>query len=173
MRKSLKTNLAEGVGFEPTDPRGSPVFKTGAINRSTIPPLSASRLHSTAFSGLSASCFFASCCQLLPKRGKYADDGAWRAEHCEYLLIRASAVIIITSMGSRSTESESVFFQNRSKRLRHHFGTARALFSGLEDKSKKSSRNVKNENLELRLNPETRRAKVRIDMDSLKTSAMV
>ena len=28
----------EGVGFEPTDPFGSPVFKTGAINRSTIPP---------------------------------------------------------------------------------------------------------------------------------------
>jgi hypothetical protein len=30
--------MAEGVGFEPTDPCGSPVFKTGAINRSTIPP---------------------------------------------------------------------------------------------------------------------------------------
>jgi hypothetical protein len=29
---------SEGVGFEPTDPFGSPVFKTGAINRSTIPP---------------------------------------------------------------------------------------------------------------------------------------
>jgi hypothetical protein len=26
------------VGFEPTDPFGSPVFKTGAINHSTIPP---------------------------------------------------------------------------------------------------------------------------------------
>jgi hypothetical protein len=28
----------EGVGFEPTDPCGSPVFKTGAINHSTTPP---------------------------------------------------------------------------------------------------------------------------------------
>ena len=28
----------EGVGFEPTDPFGSPVFKTGAINHSTTPP---------------------------------------------------------------------------------------------------------------------------------------
>ena len=27
-----------GVGFEPTDPFGSPVFKTGAINHSTTPP---------------------------------------------------------------------------------------------------------------------------------------
>ena len=32
-------NMAEGVGFEPTDPCGSPVFKTGAINHSTIPPI--------------------------------------------------------------------------------------------------------------------------------------
>jgi hypothetical protein len=30
--------MAEGVGFEPTDPCGSPVFKTGALNRSAIPP---------------------------------------------------------------------------------------------------------------------------------------
>ena len=29
---------AEEVGFEPTEPCGSPVFKTGAINRSTTPP---------------------------------------------------------------------------------------------------------------------------------------
>ena len=29
---------SEGVGFEPTDPCGSPVFKTGAIDRSTTPP---------------------------------------------------------------------------------------------------------------------------------------
>jgi hypothetical protein len=32
------------------------------------------------------------------------------AEHCEYFRIRAIAVTIITSMGSRSTESESVSF---------------------------------------------------------------
>jgi len=31
--------LAEGVGFEPTEPCGSPVFKTGAIDHSTTPPL--------------------------------------------------------------------------------------------------------------------------------------
>jgi hypothetical protein len=37
--KSFIINVAEGVGFEPTDPCGSPVFKTGAINRSTIPPI--------------------------------------------------------------------------------------------------------------------------------------
>jgi hypothetical protein len=30
--------MAEGVGFEPTDPCRSPVFKTGALNRSAIPP---------------------------------------------------------------------------------------------------------------------------------------
>src|SRR5260370_35252744 len=30
--------MAEGVGFEPTDPCGSPVFKTGALNHSAIPP---------------------------------------------------------------------------------------------------------------------------------------
>ncbi len=28
----------EGVGFEPTVPFGTPVFKTGAINHSTTPP---------------------------------------------------------------------------------------------------------------------------------------
>jgi hypothetical protein len=34
--------MAEGVGFEPTDPCGSPVFKTGALNRSAIPPIGSS-----------------------------------------------------------------------------------------------------------------------------------
>jgi hypothetical protein len=34
--------MAEGVGFEPTDPYGSPVFKTGALNRSAIPPIGSS-----------------------------------------------------------------------------------------------------------------------------------
>jgi hypothetical protein len=37
-RSRLCTEVAEGVGFEPTDPCGSPVFKTGALNRSAIPP---------------------------------------------------------------------------------------------------------------------------------------
>ena len=32
-------NLAEGVGFEPTDTFVSPVFKTGAFGRSATPPL--------------------------------------------------------------------------------------------------------------------------------------
>src|SRR5262249_6192698 len=31
--------VAEEVGFEPTEPCGSPVFKTGAIDRSATPPL--------------------------------------------------------------------------------------------------------------------------------------
>ena len=30
--------MAEGVGFEPTEPCGPTVFKTVAINRSTTPP---------------------------------------------------------------------------------------------------------------------------------------
>lgn len=34
----LAGHMAEGVGFEPTEAFTSPVFKTGAINRSTIPP---------------------------------------------------------------------------------------------------------------------------------------
>ena len=33
-----RTEMAVGVGFEPTEPLSSPVFKTGAINRSTTPP---------------------------------------------------------------------------------------------------------------------------------------
>lgn len=34
--------MAEGVRFEPTEPFGSPVFKTGAIDHSTTPPLESS-----------------------------------------------------------------------------------------------------------------------------------
>ena len=30
--------MAEGVGFEPTEPLGSAVFKTAAINHSATPP---------------------------------------------------------------------------------------------------------------------------------------
>ena len=33
-----RDRMAVGVGFEPTEPLSSPVFKTGAINRSTTPP---------------------------------------------------------------------------------------------------------------------------------------
>ena len=33
-----RDELAEGVGFEPTRAFALPVFKTGAINRSTTPP---------------------------------------------------------------------------------------------------------------------------------------
>jgi hypothetical protein len=35
---TMTTGFSEGVGFEPTDPCGSPVFKTGAIDHSAIPP---------------------------------------------------------------------------------------------------------------------------------------
>ena len=35
--------MAEGVGFEPTEPCGSPVFKTGAIDHSATPPQPPSR----------------------------------------------------------------------------------------------------------------------------------
>ena len=49
LSKSFIINMAEGVGFEPTDPCGSPVFKTGAIDHSAIPPISAPRLNSLAF----------------------------------------------------------------------------------------------------------------------------
>ena len=31
--------MAEGVGFEPTEPESSAVFKTTALDRSAIPPL--------------------------------------------------------------------------------------------------------------------------------------
>jgi hypothetical protein len=31
--------MAEGVGFEPTVPCGTPVFKTGGFNRSPTPPV--------------------------------------------------------------------------------------------------------------------------------------
>src|SRR5258708_9316057 len=104
------SEVAEGVGFEPTDPCGSPVFKTGPLSRSGIPPHSASRLLSTVFSDSEPGNFIPSCCQLLPKVRKYANDGTWHAEHCEYFRIRATAITIITSMDSRSTESESAFF---------------------------------------------------------------
>jgi hypothetical protein len=77
--------MAEGVGFEPTDPYGSPVFKTGALNRSY--PSSS-----------------------VAKFGKYANNGGWRAARCEYFRTMVTAATIITSMGSRSTESESAFF---------------------------------------------------------------
>ena len=45
----FRAEMAEGVGFEPTDPCGSPVFKTGALNQLCHPSFSAPRLDSTAF----------------------------------------------------------------------------------------------------------------------------
>ncbi len=46
--------MAEGVGFEPTEPFGSTVFKTAAIGHSAIPPSAQQRwpgrLHSGSFS---------------------------------------------------------------------------------------------------------------------------
>ena len=109
LSKSFIINMAEGVGFEPTDPCGSPVFKTGAIDHSAIPPISAPRLLSAAFLRLYFRPFSARCRQLLPKFQKYTNDGAWLAERCEYFRTRATATTIIISIGSRSTESESVF----------------------------------------------------------------
>ena len=41
-------DLAEGEGFEPPMPCGTPVFKTGAINHSAIPPAQAKRLFTRA-----------------------------------------------------------------------------------------------------------------------------
>jgi hypothetical protein len=35
---SARSRMAEGVGFEPTEPRGPPVFGTGAISRSATSP---------------------------------------------------------------------------------------------------------------------------------------
>ena len=37
LASKIKT-MAEGEGFEPPRPCGPPVFKTGAINHSAIPP---------------------------------------------------------------------------------------------------------------------------------------
>lgn len=37
--------MAEGQGFEPWEPRGSPVFKTGAIDHSATPPKEAQIIH--------------------------------------------------------------------------------------------------------------------------------
>ena len=34
----MKRTLAEGVGFEPTVGKPTPVFKTGTFGRSVIPP---------------------------------------------------------------------------------------------------------------------------------------
>jgi membrane-associated phospholipid phosphatase len=38
-KSKIEIELAEGVGFEPTRACALPVFKTGAINRSTTPPV--------------------------------------------------------------------------------------------------------------------------------------
>ena len=40
--------MADGVGFEPTDACTSPVFKTGALNRSATHPSMAGRISSGA-----------------------------------------------------------------------------------------------------------------------------
>ncbi len=38
LRHAQLTAMAEEVGFEPTVPCGTPVFKTGAFDRSATPP---------------------------------------------------------------------------------------------------------------------------------------
>ncbi len=40
LRKAAENFLAEGVGFEPTVPLGTAVFKTAAFSHSAIPPVS-------------------------------------------------------------------------------------------------------------------------------------
>jgi hypothetical protein len=55
---------------------------------------------------------------LLPKFQKYANDGASLAERCEYFRTRATAITSIISMGSRSTESESVFISQAKRKPR-------------------------------------------------------
>ena len=37
-RRAASAGMADGVGFEPTDACTSPVFKTGALNRSATHP---------------------------------------------------------------------------------------------------------------------------------------
>ncbi len=44
-RNSSDELLAEGVGFEPTEACTSPVFKTGALDRSAIPPIARESAH--------------------------------------------------------------------------------------------------------------------------------
>jgi hypothetical protein len=55
---------------------------------------------------------------LLPEFGKYANHGAWRAEHCEYFRIKATAVTIITSMGSGQRKAKAPFFHDQSESQR-------------------------------------------------------
>jgi hypothetical protein len=59
--------MAEGVGFEPTDPYGSPVFKTGALNRSAIPPIRYCTGSPAGFALATLGSIFrvANCCQFL------------------------------------------------------------------------------------------------------------
>src|SRR5215213_1643379 len=45
-RPAYEESCAEGVGFEPTRTFALPVFKTGAINRSTTPPDLSAAAHS-------------------------------------------------------------------------------------------------------------------------------
>src|SRR5580692_1188321 len=106
LSKSFIINMAEGVGFEPTDPCGSPVFKTGAIDHSAIPPISAPRLNSRRFTYFSPTPTQPCRCRLLPEFGKYPKHDAWRADSCEYSPTKATGITSITSMGSRSTESD-------------------------------------------------------------------
>ncbi len=47
--------MAEGVGFEPTEPFGSPVFKTGAIDHSTTPPICFQSVYFGRSAGLDGS----------------------------------------------------------------------------------------------------------------------
>src|SRR5271166_157623 len=113
LSKSFIINLAEGVGFEPTDPCGSPVFKTGAIDHSAIPPISAPKLNSLAFYLLFTTPNQPCCCQNLVNMRSTTHG---RADSCEYSRTKATGITSITSMGSRSTESEGVFFSQAKRK---------------------------------------------------------
>ena len=76
--------LAEEVGFEPTDGRPSPVFKTGALNRSATLPLV------PALPGAESS---SRSRALRPDVGRHA-PGAWRlGENCPYRPRRDGAIL--------------------------------------------------------------------------------
>ena len=51
-------NLAERVGFEPTDPLESPVFKTGAFGRSATSPIRAAIIPTLKRSAIAKSVYF-------------------------------------------------------------------------------------------------------------------
>src|ERR1700738_89447 len=108
-------NMAEGVGFEPTDPCGSPVFKTGALNHSAIPPscllLATYVGNSTPRIGLDSDL---ASCQPLPNSGKYANQSERHAGSCEYYRTKATGTTSTISTVSKSTGSANACLSAQS-----------------------------------------------------------